>query len=371
MQGSVTHGDTQQFTSGERHTTADIDTQLTFNPLPTHEVITGITYRSTWDDLRNSAWFTYRPVSATTTFIGAFAQDEITLSPERLKLTLGAKIERNTYSGWETQPSVRLLWHPTKRQTAWAAVSRAARTPSRSERDITWFAAVRPPSSQVPLPGKVVAMGDPNFSSEQATAYELGHRFQAARRFSVDTSLFYTDYTDMRGLRPTYVPPNFASFPIHYTYIYTATNNVEGHTYGGEMAFRWQPANRLRLDASVATVRTSLRELRPATEVDASLAGLIGNTPREEYKFHAGWDVSPQWSVDAYARRTGALSGSGVPAYTGVDARFAWQPDAGFRIELIGRDLLDKRHAEIASFIIGHGAREIARSVFVRLTYQY
>ena len=371
MQASVTHGDSAQFASGERHTTADIDTQLTFYPLPRHEVITGLTYRSTSDHLRKSQWFDYRVLAATTVFVGVFAQDEITLVPERLRLTLGTKIERNTYSGWETQPSARLLWHPTKRQTVWAAVSRAARTPSRSERDITWFAAVVPPSSEIPLPGKIVALGDPDFSSEQVTAYELGHRFQPSRRFSLDTSIFYSSYTDMRGLRPEYIPPNFTTFPIHYTYRYTATNNVEGHNYGGEFAVRWQPAQRVRFDASVAVVRTSIRQLMPSLLPDASIAGLVGNTPREEYKLHAGWDVSPEWSIDAYARRTGSLPGSGVPAYTGLEARVAWQPRADFRLELIGRDLLDPRHPEIAGFIIGNGAREISRSVFFRVTYKH
>ncbi|MBL9188636.1 MAG: TonB-dependent receptor [Opitutaceae bacterium] len=372
VQGSVTHGDTDQFATGERHTTADIDTQLTLHPLPGHEVITGLTYRSTSDRLRSTEVFTYRVKAATTSFVGAFAQDEITLLPEVLRLTLGAKVERNSYSGWETQPSARLLWHPTRKQTVWAAVSRAARTPSRSERDITWFAATLPPSPllPLPLPTKVIALGDPDFSSEHVTAYELGHRYQANRRFSIDTSLFYADYTDMRGLRPQLLPPNLTTFPPHFTYLYTATNNVEGHTYGGELSARWQPADRVRLDASVALVRTSLRQLTPSIEPDASIAGLIGNSPREEYKLHAGWDITTQWSIDAYARRTGALPGSAVPGYTGLEARLAWRPRENYQVELVGRDLLDSRHAEIAGFIIGNGAREIARSVFLRVTFK-
>jgi iron complex outermembrane receptor protein len=371
VQASVARGEADQFASGERHTTADLDTQLTLNPWRGHEVITGVTYRSTADHLRSSQWFNYRTNAATTTFVGAFVQDEITLLPERVSLTLGTKVERNSYSGWETQPSLRLLWHPTKRQALWAAVSRAARTPSRSERDITWFAASVPPSPEIPLPGKIVALGDPNFSSEHVIAYETGHRFQAGRTFSVETSLFYSTYTDMRGLRPDYIPPSFTTFPIYYTYLYTATNNVEGHTYGGELALRWQPANRLRFDASVASVRTRLRQLTPSLLPDASIDGLVGNTPREEYKFHAGCDLSPTWALDVFARRTGSLPGSAVPAYTGLEARLAWQPRADFRLELIGRDLLDPHHPEIASFIIGNGAREISRSVFLRATYKH
>ncbi len=372
VQGSVEHGDTRQFVTGERHTTADFDAQLTLLPLPRHEIITGLTYRSTSDHLSSTQWYDYRTPAATTTFVGAFAQDEITLLPERVRLTLGAKIERNSYSGWETQPSLRLLWHPARSHTVWAAVSRAARTPSRAERDIRWFAAVLPPTPPlVPLPGKVIALGDPNFSSEHVTTYELGQRFQAGRRLSLDTSIFYSEYTDMRGLRPQLLPPTLTSFPPYYTYIYTTSNNVAGHTHGGEVSVRWQPSPGLRLDASVALVRISLRQLTPSLQPDASVEGLVGNSPREEYKLHAGWDLGPKWSLDANVRRTGALPASGVEAYTGLDARLAWQPREDLRLELIGRDLLDPRHAEVAGFIIGKDPREISRSVFLRVTYKH
>jgi len=52
-----------------------------------------------------------------------FAQDEITLRPD-LFLTLGTKLERNDYTGWEWEPSGRLRWNPTPTQMFWAAISR-------------------------------------------------------------------------------------------------------------------------------------------------------------------------------------------------------------------------------------------------------
>lgn len=371
IQASVEHGDLSQFTSGERHTTADLDAQLTLHPLPRHEVITGFTYRSTADKIRNTAWFNYAKTEATMRFTGAFVQDEITLSPERLLLTLGAKVERNSYSGWETQPGVRLLWHPTPTQTVWAAASRAARTPSRSERDVEWFAITMPPTPLLPLPGKIVALGAPDFSSEHVTAWEAGHRFQPGRHFSVDTSLFVSEYDELRGLWPEFIPPSFTTLPLHYTYRYSAINNLKGRTHGGELALRWQPVKALRLDASVAAVRTSLRQIMPTPQPDASISGLEGNTPREEFKLHAGWDVSPDWSLDLFARHTGRLVESGVPAYTGLDARLAWRPSQKLEIELIGRDLLDPSHAEISGFFVGNAVTEVRRSLYVRVTAKF
>ena len=58
-----------------------------------------------------------------------FVQDEIALRTD-VTLTLGTKVEHNDYTGFEVQPSGRLQWNVTPKQTLWAAVSRAVRTPS-------------------------------------------------------------------------------------------------------------------------------------------------------------------------------------------------------------------------------------------------
>ncbi|MBI2189549.1 MAG: hypothetical protein HYU37_20835 [Acidobacteria bacterium] len=45
-----------------------------------------------------------------------------------VRLTLGAKVEHNSYSGTEAEPSIRANWMPTERQALWGAVTRAVRT---------------------------------------------------------------------------------------------------------------------------------------------------------------------------------------------------------------------------------------------------
>ncbi len=65
----------------------------------------------------------------------AFLQDEITLFPDTLWLTLGSKYEHNEYSGSEWQPSAKLLWKPKPRHSLWGSVSRAVRTPTLLEQE--------------------------------------------------------------------------------------------------------------------------------------------------------------------------------------------------------------------------------------------
>src|SRR5207245_502127 len=93
---------------------------------------------------------------------GGFVQDEIALVKDRLRLTLGTKIEHNDYTGFEIEPSGHLAWTPTPRQTVWGAISRAVRTPSRIDRE--FFVPGNPP---------FLLAGGTDFVSEKLLAYEL------------------------------------------------------------------------------------------------------------------------------------------------------------------------------------------------------
>src|SRR5258706_15983959 len=65
-----------------------------------------------------------------------FVQDTIEIVQDRFSLTIGSKFLHNSYSGFEAEPSARVLWTPNQRHSVWAAVTRAVRTPSRVEEDL-------------------------------------------------------------------------------------------------------------------------------------------------------------------------------------------------------------------------------------------
>jgi iron complex outermembrane receptor protein len=166
--------------------TYDVDFQYHIALGGRHDVVWGVGYRLVEDDFKSVA-VAILPEQVSLETFSAFAQDEIALG-NRLRLTLGTKLEHNDYTDFEFQPSVRLAWQVNDRQTLWAAVSRAVRTPSRLDRDL------------VILPG-------PNFNSEVVRAYELGYRGQATERLSFSVSAFYNDYDDLRSVEPP-IPPN-------------------------------------------------------------------------------------------------------------------------------------------------------------------
>ena len=118
-------------------------------------------------EVDNLALFAFLPAHKALNRYSVFVQDEIALVPDRLRVTLGSKLEHNDYTGFEHQPSARLAWTPTSQQTLWTAISRAARTPARIDRDFYLFLT----------PSLPLIAGD-DFDSEKLVACEAGWRLQ-------------------------------------------------------------------------------------------------------------------------------------------------------------------------------------------------
>src|SRR5207302_3394228 len=136
----------------------DIDLQHRFAWGDRQEVVWGLGFRATHDDVRNSLNVSLLPDHRTLNLYSAFVQDEISIVPERLRLTLGSKFEHNDFTGFEIQPSARALWTLARSQAVWASVARAVRTPSIAESDIRLN-----PAPPVPIPpGLLTIIGNPN-----------------------------------------------------------------------------------------------------------------------------------------------------------------------------------------------------------------
>ncbi|MBL0124621.1 MAG: TonB-dependent receptor [Betaproteobacteria bacterium] len=129
-------------------------------------------------------------------------QDDITLSPEKLILTLGVKLENNDYTGVEVPAQYRLLWTPTEASTFWGAISKASRTPSRIDRGgVVNQTVLAPMSAQNPLPFPILLQGTGVVDSESLVAYEAGWKHRLSRTFNFDLATYYNDYDKLRSIR--------------------------------------------------------------------------------------------------------------------------------------------------------------------------
>lgn len=245
----------------------------------------------------------------------AFVQDEIALR-ESLALTLGAKVETNSYTGAELLPSARLAWRVTPAHLLWTALSRAVRAPARIDREFF----------------TVGVAGGPNFESEVSDVLEVGYRGQPAPRLSVSATAFYHDHESLRSLRP----------PAQGSVV---ANDREGRTSGLEAWATWRAADWARFSGGFVRLHQALRVVPGAIDLAPSEAA---RDPDGWWKLRAAFDLSPDTDLDFFVRHYDALPNNTVPDYTALDARLAWRPRRGVELALLVENALDPGHVEWA-----------------------
>src|SRR6185295_8850571 len=285
-------------TFGETLDSYDLTVSHRFAPVARHDLVWGLGYRLTSDDVRNSPGLAFLPPRLTHRLYTGFVQGEVTLSANQLFLTLGSKIEHNDYTDFEVQPGARLAWTPTPMQTIWAAASRAVRAPSRIDRD--FFVPSQPPYFLV---------GDSSFVSEVLLAFELGYKAQPTSRLTASVSTFYNTYDKLRSLE-------VASLPL------SLANGLEGRTYGVEAEATCQVISKWRLNAGYTFLRLIL-DVDP-TSTDTGSERQEGDSPRHQGFLRSSLKLSHGITVDAAARFVGRLPNQNVPGNTVCDARLAW-----------------------------------------------
>ena len=355
----------------ERRQRYTLDLQAKFTPWLGHHLLSGFTYERTDDELSSSAIFSFAQPEASVTFVGAFLQDEFELIPERLRVTIGGKIERNTYSGWEPQPSVRMIWAPHRKHRVWAAWSVAARTPTRAETSVNYYASVLPPSAELPFPTAITILGSPEMDSEKVTAMELGYRFQPQPQLTFELSGFYNDYEDLRGFIADSYEVRYT--PLPHVIAYLATNNgVQGHTRGGELSVRWEAFKGFLLEASHSRISHDLVDaISPEEEISRFAIGVYTDTtPEHLTQLSASWSPHSDWRVKVALHHNTPMPDKTIPAYTGLNLHLAWKFRPNWEASLIGRDLLEDRHREFPETFSRQVTPNIGRSVFLRLTFE-
>jgi iron complex outermembrane receptor protein len=276
-------------------------------------------YRHSRDRIENFPANAFLPPNRSLQWANLFAQDEIDLRQD-IKLTLGAKIERNPYTGAEFLPSARLAWQLSDARLAWGALSRAVRAPSRIDRE--FFLPGAPPYTLA---------GGPGFQSEISNVAELGYRAQPTPALSYSFTLFHHAHDDLRSAEPS---------PVGLMW----ENRIEGRTTGLEGWGSYQAARNWRLSGGLVTMRHRLRP--KADSRDAGGLATLGNDPSHWWSLRSAWDISEQWDLDLTLRHVGSLYGPRVPSYNAVDARLAWQANRKLEIALIVQNMFDPRHPE-------------------------
>ena len=342
---------------GEKRDTGDIDLQDRFNWGDRQKIIWGVGFRITHSDIKNSLNVSFFPSDRTLTLYSAFVQDEISIVPDRLHLTIGSKFEHNDFTGFEIQPSARALWTPGHAQTIWGSISRAVRTPSEAESDVRLN-----PAPPVPIPpGFLTIHGNPNMESEKLIAYELGYRVQPISQLKVDLTGFYNDYDDLRTLEPLLPGPVSQSI---------VKNKLFGETYGVELSATAQVTRQWRVQGGYSYFDAQLHR-EPGSRDTSTEKIDEGSSPHNQFFIRSLLDVGWNIQFDSTLRYVDVLPLPKVPSYITLDVRLAWSPRKDLEFAVVGRNLLDDRHPEFAPTFIGTQKTEVERSVYGMVVWRY
>jgi len=327
--------------SSARTRTIDVEAEHVFTWRDVHRIVWGGGYRN-WDDrfVNTANPFVLVPESERLSLTNLFAQDTIALRDD-LRLVLGSKFEYSTFTGWAVMPNVRLGWQADARNFIWGAVSRAVRSPSRLERDLT-------------APGIVDL--SPGFDSEKLIAYEAGWRSQLAKNATLSVSAYYNDYTDLRTTSPdpvTVLPVKFG-------------NGWEGHTYGVDVWGSYSPFSWWRIDPGLTLLRKHFH-LKPGEADIAGIQTVLGHDPNHQVFVKSYMDLPQGFELYIGLRQIGSLPDIGVPSYFEVDVRLGWRVTPALELSLTGNNLVHARHAEQTQPPI----LEIPRSWFAGVRYEF
>jgi iron complex outermembrane receptor protein len=338
--------------------TFDLDFHRRFPWGHRHNVIVGAGFR----DIDDHIFFdpvvgAITPAVLDTNLFSYFVQDEIMLEEDRWYLIAGSKFEHNDFTGFEYQPSVRLLHLPSERESVWAAVSRAVRTPNRIEHHVTVNDLLSPIG-----PVYIQTSGDESVVAEELLAFEAGYRAQPTDDFSWDLAGFYNNYQNVVAVSPAgaeFFDPGLGALVIPLAY----SNSASADSYGFELASTYRVNPQWELSGSYSLLYL---------DVDEPAGSLIqGSSPHNQVFLRSSWNPRCDMEVDLIGRYVDNLPARGVSSYLTMDVRIAWRPYKNLEWAVVGRNLLDSPHAEFTDELAGTIGTEVQPEVFTMLTWSY
>jgi iron complex outermembrane receptor protein len=309
-----------------------------------HGLLAGGDGLVSWDRIGNIGVALLEPPRRTIHVTGLYLQDTLQLSSQAT-LVLGMKGETGSFSDFQLAPTARFAWTPSPRTTAWAAVSRAVRTPVRIDEDLV-----------IRIGGLTLFEANDDFETETALAYELGVRHRPVSDLTFDLSAFHYRYDRLRSTEPS------GEAPVPLTF----QNGLTARSYGAEATVLYQPVPRLYVKAAYRFL--DLDFSKDPGSLDTSEGSSEGNDAAHVAVLAAHLDLPARLELDAFLRHASDLPNPEMDGYTTLDTRLGWRASNELELSLWGRNLLDRQHPE---FVTTNSLNEeVHRSAAVQVTWR-
>ncbi len=380
LQAYVDHIDRQEFGSHFVVTTQDIDFSHNFRPNDWMDVVWGLNARRMDDTLESDFGFNFSPSKSSAEWTSGFIQGEFEPIDDRLRITLGSKFEDNSFTGFESQPSLRAIWLGESDWALWGAASRAVRTPSRIETSLDTTINRIPAFSTLnpgPLDVNVSIRGSEDFDVEVLQAYEMGFRKSWSDTASLDVTIFQHDYED---LLETYredpalvfapVGPMGMMVPVSIDQTLRLQNGDAGTLRGVELAYSHQLADWWSIDVAGNVMDLDL--VPPVDGQDQSGAlEFNGDAPVWQASIRSDFTLRDNLDASVWLRHVSEFDNEALASYTDLDLRLTWQVNDRFELSVIGENLLEPRRMEATSSIYPTPDNFVERRALVRAGFRF
>ncbi len=369
-----------------------------------HDFIWGLNLRHTRDELilPASPYYLSNGKDQRVSY-SAFVHDEITLVPERFKLILGSKFEKDGLTGFNVQPNARVLYTPSQNEAYWGALSRSVRSPRRTESmstidisaqdaaNLNAITGLNLPANMLTALTQVSPLANASVHAEKAISLEAGWRKQFSNFLSIDSSLFLTDYSNLRGGRmaanpisPLDVQQAIACYDqsrpsaCYFTLSGYNTNLDKARSWGGEVSLEWHPYSWWKLQSAYSHLR--IKGTTTGDDLgDYQKIAHENGSPRHQISLNNNFSLAHDLNLDVRLRyqsetafyTINSLEQVRIAPYTGLDMRLAWQVNRNTELSISGRNLLKDRHTEFMSILPTTRTYDVQRSALVQAVTRF
>ena len=349
--------------SSEVRNTFDFDFQHHFVWGSRQDLIWGLGLRHTADQTVGTIDQAFTPPDQAGQQFDFFIQDQITLQPDRVFLTVGTKVENSYFTGFDLEPTARIAWTPSVRHTFWGAVSRAARTPTRRDEDLDAVLAA------LPGPSELVLLGNPKAKTEHVIAYEVGYRTQPLGNLSVDATVFLNTYQSLESVEG--LPDIVQSDPPLLIHRETFGNDLHGTTSGAELAANWKVTARWTVSPGYSFLVMHLHGDPTDSSDTASVASIQGTNPVHQAQLRSHIELSRALSWDAAAYFVDRLPSPMIASNTRLDMQLTWKIMEFMNLSFVGQNLLRDHHTEFNDSLQSVNSSQIKRSAYAKFTLRF
>jgi len=355
----------------EKKETFDADFQLDFSDVMNQNISVGTNVRRLRSQFNNTPQF--QMPTRTTGLTSFFINDELSLWDGMFRIIAGLKVEKNSYTKWESQPTIRTIVSDDN-WALWASASKVARTPNDMENGLLWNRKVSgwcpPPTAVTPGSACVVKqIGDDSAQTEHVKSYEIGVRLRPTEKSLIEITAFKIIY---KGILDTWQdrtnwPVNVAT-GITYEYL---TNVLNGKGDGFEANFRIEAFDKLTLKGSYSYLHQNFVAY-PVVDGQSTDTALTNKFQDPRSRFHLGisWDPMKILEFDANIYFNGPFRDGSVKGNHRLDLRVAIKPIEGLEISIVGQDLMNLKHLENENNSMQYATLQQQRW-YIQATYLY